>query len=295
MLDLCDVDVLDHEHPDEGQCHDGRSGNQHPLLRVPVGPLDADPLGAVDGVAQLHVEVVVDIGEVRQGGLGQEPLQGGFEGVCPDGAGDGVADGAADVADDVQHGQHGGDVLVVRGREDRELLHDDENAAADRDEDLAHDDVPDVLVRLAEVDHQALREDVQRHRDEQQPPEVAGLADQEPDAQEQHARDDVERAPHVACLGQRQVAHDLQEGREVAVPAVVGDLVRQVQETRSDDGPVGEKLDVQERRPSEEALVQHKQGENHEPDDDHRDDVARAPAVRRTVGEGEGEEEYRQS
>lgn len=62
------------------------------------------------------------------------------------------------------------------------MLADDEDGSTDRNEDLAHDDVPDVLVWTAEVDHQSLCEDVERDCYVEKPFKVARLADHETDA-----------------------------------------------------------------------------------------------------------------
>lgn len=254
-MDLLEVDVPDHKHPDQTQTHQTGPHRQHPGLRVSIGLLDTQPLGGVRCVAELGVQAVVDVGEVAQRVFRQVPLQGLFESVCPDGSGDGVADGPADVAHDVEECQHGGDVLMVRRREDTDLLDDDEDGPADADEDLTHDDVPDVLVRAAKVDHQALGEDVQRDGDEQHPPKVPGLADQDAHEEQLDTGDDVERAAHVTRLRDGQIVHHLQERGEVAVPAVVADLVREVQETGTDDGAVDEQADVQKGCACDEGFV----------------------------------------
>lgn len=68
-------------------------------------------------------------------------------------------------------------MLVVDGGFDGELLKDNEDAAADRDEDLAHDEIADGLVGAAEVDHETLSEDIERNGNVQEPLEFAGSAD----------------------------------------------------------------------------------------------------------------------
>ena len=134
---------------------------------------------------------------------------------------------------------------MVNGGQDGDLGEENEDAAANRDEDLAHDEVADGLVGAAEVDHQALREDVQRDRDVEEPLEVARPADQVTDDQEENAGHDVKCVANVSGLGDGHIVDDLQEGREEVGPAVIGDLVCDAQYARADDGSVGEKGKVE--------------------------------------------------
>ena len=78
-----------------------------------------------------------------------------------DGRRNGLAYSTADRGEQTDEGEHGGDVLVGRGGHDCHLLADDERAAAEGDEDLAHDYVADALIGLPEVDHQADAENLE--------------------------------------------------------------------------------------------------------------------------------------
>lgn len=278
------VDVPDQQRGDKGQDHERGAGGEHARLGVAVGLLDPDALGAADGVGELDLEALVDVGQVGHRRRGQVLDEGLLEGVGPDGARDGGADGAAGGADGVEQGQGGGHVLVVDGGEDGHLLHDDEDAAADRDEDLAHDQVADRLLRAAEVDHQAQGKGVERDGEVQQPLEVAGLADGEADADQQHARDHVEGVVDVPGVGHGHVVDGLQERGEVVGPAVVRDLVDGVEQACADHVAVRQEGVVEQRRGRGEPLVEEEGGEEHEADDDHGDDVARRPAVGRIGG-----------
>ena len=184
---------------------------------------------------------------------------------------------------------------MVRGGQDGELLADDEDTAADGDEDLTHDDKPDILIRTTEINHQALRKHVQRHRHEKQPSEIPRFANEEADAEEQEAGDDVEGGTDPAGLREGQIVDDLQEGGEVGCPAVVGDLVGYAEQTGADYGAVREEVDVEEGVAGGEGFVETEEHEDSEADDYHGDDVACFPAVGSRVGEGEGEEENRQT
>lgn len=292
---VLDVHVPYHSHPHEAQDHDGARCSQHACLGVAVGFLDGQPLGTPDRVRELDRQAAVDGNDVRQGGRGQVPLEGLFERVRPDGARDGVPDGAADGAADEEHRQDGGDVLVVDAGEDGQLHAEDEDAAGHREEDLAHDDVPDVAVGLAEVDHEADGEDVQRHADPEDPLEPARDADEVARGEEAEERHGAERVGHVARLGQAEVVHHHEEGREVTRVAVVRDLVRHVEQARPQHAPVQEEARLEERRGRHVDLVQREQDQHHEPDHDHGDDVVGPPAVRGPRGQREWQQEHRQA
>lgn len=101
------------------------------------------------------------------------------------------------------------------------MFADDDYGAADGDEDLTHDDVADVLVWLAEMDHETLCEDVEWYGKVEEPFKVAGLADEETDAEEESAGEDVEGRADVSCFCDGEIGDYLEEGGEVGVPAVV--------------------------------------------------------------------------
>lgn len=58
-------------------------------------------------------------------------------------------------------------MLVVCCRHDSELLAENDDTAADSNENLAHDEVSDAGVGVAEVDHETLSKEVYRHGNEQ--------------------------------------------------------------------------------------------------------------------------------
>ena len=83
--------------------------------------------------------------------------------------------------------------------------------------------------------------------DEEHPPEIAGPADEKADAEEEDAGYDIECAADVISFGEGEVVDDLEEGGEVGVPALVGDLIGEFQEAGADDGAVGEEVGGEER------------------------------------------------
>ncbi len=116
-------------------------------------------------------------------------------------------------------------------------------AAAERDEDLAHDDVADVDVRLAEQDHEPDAEDGDRDaKVEGDPLEAAGPAHGEADEDGEEARSNAVDVGDVARVGDGNTVHDLQEREEVAVPDVEGHEERGGQDARADDRPISEQV-----------------------------------------------------
>jgi hypothetical protein len=100
-------------------------------------------------------------------------------------------------------------MLVVSTSHDGKLLAENNDAAADRDEDLAHDKVPNADVWLTEINHKALTEKIERYGDEQKPTEIASLADDETTDKKQDARENVESRGNVASFGDTEMANDL--------------------------------------------------------------------------------------
>jgi hypothetical protein len=260
------------------------------LLRERVSPLDRETGRRALGVAELHVQVLVDAVPVGEVLGGQEALQGGGEGTLPDGAADGAADGSAGVAEDSQESEGAGGVLVVGSGEDGDLLGDDQGAAGEGEEDLAHDKVADGLVWLAEVDHEALAEHVEGHRNPNDPAVALGPLDGESDDEEPDAGDDVEDGGDVAGGLEGLAAVDLQEGGVVRDPAVVGDLVAYVEGAGPHDCARAHNFPLQKRYGSEELLAESEGDEAHYTENQHGDDTAIAPRV----GEGSSEVEWEQ-
>ena len=260
-------------------------------MSIPIRQLDRKPLLAADRVAELRRQTGSNKRSLILGVLRQEPHESSGEDIRPDRARNRRADGSAKGARDVQQRHRGGGVLVIDGGEDGELADENEDGAADGDEDLAHDDVADVAVGLAEVDHQAESKSIQRDGDVKQPPVEARTTDREADDEQQEARDDGEGVVDVAGLGDGDVEDDLQEGLEVQVPGVVGDLVDHVERAGADHGAVGEEVEGHPRRGRPVVFVHAEEDHHGEADDDHRDDPAGGPAVGGGGGEVEGEEE----
>jgi len=158
-----------HQHAREKQRQTPHSGRKLPFLRLAVRGLDSQALRTPHRITQLLYKILVNQIHIRNLSLRQEPQQVLPERPRPDRSADSLADGSADRGEHVLDGEHDGDVLVGGGGHDGDLLGDDQGAAGEGDEDLAHDDVADVDVWLAELDHEAGAEDCDGHA------EVEGL------------------------------------------------------------------------------------------------------------------------
>ena len=186
------LDVLDDEHPDEGKSHHSSTADDHVLLGKRVRLLNRKAgLGALR-VAKLQVQVFVDALPIWESLCRQEALQRTRKCALPDRATDGTANRTTNVAEYTEEGQRTGCVLVIRGREDSNLLYDDHSTTSKSEEDLTHDKVANFLVGLAEVDHKSLAEHVKGHGPVQDPAEAAGPLDSEADDEEPDTRHDVE-------------------------------------------------------------------------------------------------------
>ena len=156
--------------------------------------------------------------------------------MLPERGGNGQADGAPDVPEHAQHGQHNGDVLVRSGGHDGDLVANDDGAGRDGNKDLAHDDVADGAVRSAEVDHEAQPQDAQGNTEVEADGSVAARgADEQARGEGRQDGAHGVRLDDVAGVGDAQVVHHLQEGAEVAGPAVVADVQRRGEDASAED------------------------------------------------------------
>lgn len=280
LLNLLEVDVLDHEHPDEPETHNAQSSSKHSDLSVRVRLLNGDSRSRSDGVAELDIDTVVDVVDVGQGRLGEVALQSRLEGIGPDRGGDGDTGRVANSAHNVQHSKCSSNVLMVDSSQDSELLDNNEDRTANGDEDLTHDLIAHALVWTTEVDHQTLGKDIQRYGDVQKPSEVASAANDPTDTEEKDTRNNVEDIDDVTGGGNAQVIDNLQEVLEVHTPTVVGELIGSIQKTGTDDGTVSEEGEVHHGLRRKVSLPNSEEEEHGESDHNHSDNVTSSPAIR---------------
>lgn len=203
--------------------------------------------------------------------------------------------GLTNVAKDTQDTQTGSGVVVRRTGQNGNLLAHDHGTSAEGEEDLAHDDEADVHVRLSEIDQQARTEDVDGDKHPEEPLEVARLPDTDTDTDEPDARYDVPCAVDVSGLRDRNVKHDLEERGEIRLVAVGRDLVRDIEEAGAEDRARDEEVERDNGFGRDPSLADAKRQEHYQSDNEHGNDVAGRPAVRSRRGDGEGNEEERET
>lgn len=173
------------------------------------------------------VSAIVQLESLRLHVGGELGAQRIGEGVGVDGGSDGVADCTAETVEEAQDREHHGDAFAVRRGHDGHVRADDQRAAAEGDEDLAHDHVADVAVVACttEMDHEARAEDKEGQAEEETGVfEVFGETDPDTEDDAPEARADVVDLAHVAGHRDREVVHHQAEVVEVQVPAVEAEV-----------------------------------------------------------------------
>lgn len=176
------------------------------------------------------------------------------------------------------------------------MFRDDEHTATESNENHTHDNVPDVLIRLAELDHKPDTENGERHAPEQAVHLQLAVVPQtyavyERDEARAHSVD----VRNVRCVRNGLVEHDAQQGVEVRVPDVPADVQRAGHGVCEDDGA------VLEQRPRDECywcapLLPETEGDDQEAaEDDEADDHRGFPLVGLQRVQVEGEEEERET
>lgn len=295
LLDFLDVDVSHQKNPDQGRGHDDSARDQHASLANRVGLDDGISNGIAHRIRELNLKIVVDGLPVLDDRLGQEALQRVGQSVSPDSARDAVADSSAHVTKETKDGKNGGDVVVASRGHDGNLLTNDHGATSKGDKNLAHDDIADLGSRSTEIDEETDEKNVQWHRDQEKPLVMTGVANQETDEEQPYTRDNVEDGVDVTSFGNAGIEDNLEVGSEVAVPAVVGDLVSGVKKTGSHGVSVEQKLVWDERNGGEELLPDSKGNETGKTNHEHDDDVGGAPVLSSSLGDGKGKEEEDQT
>lgn len=182
-------------------------------------------------------------------------------------------------------------MLMVNGRQNGELYAENEYAASYREENLTHDDVPNISARLTEMNHQPQPKDIERHAHPQYPFESTRDADEPSGKEEKDKRDHAKGITDIPSCSHIRLVHHLQERSEITCIAVVGDLIGHVEETCAHDRAVDEEFVIQKWRRGEVDFIEAEDDEHDKADDDHGDDVACLPAVGGCTGESEGEKE----
>ena len=257
-----DTNVPPDEDKRPSKDNNGDSGDQHDALRIAIRAVNRSPGRSADGVALLHRDAAVDLGPLALGVRRKILTQTHGEDVGPNGGGDGRADSASDARESILQRKHHRDVLVVGGGQDDDFLADDRGATAKGDEDLAHDDVANVDVRMAESDHESDAENGHGHaKVEGQPLDAAGSSDQETCDDAPEARTNAVDVDNVHGIFDRLVIYNQKERVEKAVPDVEAEESDAGPDAATKNGAVRKEVHRKESLGREEFLVQAKGNE----------------------------------
>jgi len=172
------------------------------------------------------------------------------------------------------------------------LLGDDEGAAAKGDEELAHDYVPDVDVRLAEGNHARDAEHGHwRPEEEGVVLDFTVVAEQCADDYGSEAGPKGVNVPYVGGCCDRLVKENDVEGVEVRVPDVPACVQTGGHDEGEEDGAVLEELDGDEFGWCNVFLIEDEGDDEEDADDDEGDDERGAEAGRLVGVDAEAEEE----
>lgn len=293
LLGLLEIHILPQRHRRNRDNVDARRSNKHVPLRLAIRQIDRVPGRAAPLVTALHGDITIDRSEVRLRLRRQVDGQLSGEDAGPHCACDSGANGAADGDDHALHRQEGREVPLFGHGHEGCLFRDDEDAAAEGDENLAHDDVADVDVWLAELDHEADAEHGERGA-----PEEAVQLDAAGDVAEEEAVDDADKAGadgvDVADVGRvedRLVEEDDVERVEVGIPDVPACVERGGHCVGKDDGAVGDQAPGDEGHGGEKSLPGAEGEDEEEAEDDEADDEWGGEARGLDGVDVEGEEE----
>ena len=169
-------------------------------------------------------------------------------------------------------------MLMGRGGHDGNLVADDDRPRGEGDEYLAHDDVANVAVGLAEVDHQAQPEDAEGDAKVEADGLVASrVAYQQTRGERAHDGTDGVGLGDIAGIGDAEVVHYLQEGAEIAIPAVETHKQHSRKDAGARDRTIQEERIGDECNGGEESLPCSEQNHKKDTKDQQADGEGRAP------------------
>ena len=136
------------------------------------------------------------------------------------------------------------------------LTADYEGSTTEGDENLGHDNVADIVVWLAEVDHETTPEgDDWQTEVKRKPLEAAGVLNGDGDNDTPEAGSDGVDVEDVSGIADIDSMDNLQVGEEVSIPKVEGNEQDGVEEAGTDDGAVFHKLPWNEGLLAEPLLI----------------------------------------
>jgi hypothetical protein len=119
-----------------------------------------------------------------------------------------------------------------------------------------------------------LGQNIKRHADPEEPLEVSGLADTPTHDEQQEPRHNIKGVVDVTSLRNCQIVDDLQERREVVVPAVIRNLISKIEETSADKSAISQEVELEEWYGRKVNFVEGETNKKDEANDDHCDDVS---------------------
>lgn len=218
------------------------------------------------------------------------------EDTSPDGSSDGRTDSSADGSEHTLDSEDSGNLLMGGSGHGSHLLTDDKGSPGESDEDLAHDDVSNVDVWLTKLDHETNTEDGERNTEvKSEPLEVTRPSNVDTDDEGEEARSDTVDVGNITCLSDIKSVDDLEEGGEVTVPDVEFDEENSTKKTSSKDSAVGKKRVFDVSNWCKVFLVNGKESQEHDTENDHADDHRGFPAKSLVRVQVEWEEEERKT
>lgn len=182
-----------------------------------------------------------------------------------------MTDSTANRREEANERKHRRDVLLGSSGHDSHISADDESAATESNEDLAHNYVSDVVAGLAEMDHETDAENLQAQGCESDPFEATRYTDGDGDDDTPETRSDAVDVVDVAgvCDGER--VYCLEVCEEIGVPAVEGDEEEGDEQAGADDGAVCEEVEGDEGGGADESFVEGEDYQAHDADNEEGD------------------------
>ena len=176
---------------------------------------------------------------------------------------------------------HGGDLTT-----------DDEGSTTEGDEDLGHDNVADIVVWLAEVDHEATSKgDNWQTKVKRKPLETTGVLDGDGDNDTPEAGSDRVDIKYVSGISNVNSVDNLQVGEEVSIPEVEGHKQDGIEEAGTNYGLVFHKLPWNEGLLAEPLLINDEEGDREDTKDEETQNCGTSPCVLLVASERKGKKE----
>lgn len=217
LLEVLERNIPPHERAQQSTSEEAHASNEHVSLRLSIGKRDVMADLSARLIGQLGIQTPVDA--INQFLTREVPSESVLEGAGPDSSGNRGANGGTNTGEEVEDGNDGRNMLMLEGRHHGHLSGKHDGPTSKGNEDLRHDDVPEVLLRLAELDHEA---DAEHHEGDGEvagdPLEAAGVPDGIAEDEAGEAGADSVDIGDVGGLLDAGVPDDHEHGGEVGAP-----------------------------------------------------------------------------